>query len=131
MSAHQETHRDRQIWFRVLSGVFFFAPQLYYNRLLKSWVESRVNMERWTLLNQELQVDWSAGILPSTVILTADVGFLAIQSVDQDVSFTFNRSVGQIASYISIIFTIGYIIACSVLERQRSQALYWYGEKTV
>ncbi|TBU51761.1 hypothetical protein BD310DRAFT_833610, partial [Dichomitus squalens] len=128
---HQETHRDQQIWFRVLSGVFFFAPQLYYNQLLKSWVESRVTMERWTLLNQELQVDWSAGILPSTVILTADVGFLAIQSVDQDVSFTFNRSVGQIASYISIIFTIGYIIACSVLERQRSQALYWYGEKTV
>ncbi|TBU23230.1 hypothetical protein BD311DRAFT_742547 [Dichomitus squalens] len=90
MSAHQETHRDRQIWFRVLSGVFFFAPQLYYNWLLKSWVDSRVNIERWTLLNQELQVDWSAGFTAvttqSTVILTADVGFLAIQSVDQDCS---------------------------------------------
>ena len=58
-------------------------------------------------------------IRQATVLLNANVAFLAIQSVDQ-ISENNNpdRSPAQIASYLSIIASIGSIILGLLLIRQ-------------
>ena len=52
----------------------------------------------------------------ATVMLTSNVGYLAIQSVDIDMGA--DRSPGQIASYLSVVANIGSIILGLLLMRQ-------------
>lgn len=49
------------------------------------------------------------------MLLTANVGLLAIQSIDTNRPA---RSVAQIASYISTFLSLGNIIVCTILSRQ-------------
>ena len=51
----------------------------------------------------------------ATVLLTANVGLLAIQSVDTGKA---DRSLAQISSYISTFLSLGNIILCTILARQ-------------
>ncbi|TBU35717.1 hypothetical protein BD311DRAFT_647818 [Dichomitus squalens] len=87
-------------WFSGASCLFFFTPHIYLDRLHKIWFDNKVNYPNWRKFNRELQDDWTASITPSTVILSANVGFLAIQSVDQGGKFAADRTTGQIVSYI-------------------------------
>ncbi|TBU38616.1 hypothetical protein BD309DRAFT_873994 [Dichomitus squalens] len=127
-SVYQETHQGRHLWFRMFSWISFWTPQIYHDRLSKTWVDSKVNYDQWGTFIGELQKDWEASITPSTVILTANVSFLAIQSVDDNGVVIANRSMGQIVSYISTMLTIGNIVACTILTRQHRQATHQYAE---
>ena len=49
------------------------------------------------------------------VLLSANVGFLAIQSIDKQQA---NRTICQIASYISIILSLAAYMICHILSRQ-------------
>ena len=51
------------------------------------------------------------------MLLSANVGFLAIQSVDERDPAS-DRSVSQIASYVSILFSLATYIICQILSRQ-------------
>ncbi|TBU38611.1 hypothetical protein BD309DRAFT_874008 [Dichomitus squalens] len=127
-SVYLETHHDRHLWFRMFSWIFFWTPQIYYDRLSITWVDSKVNYDHWKTFIGELQSDWAASITPSTVILSANVGFLAIQSVDNNGLVVPNRSMGQIVSYISTMLTIGNIVACTILARQHRETMHRYAE---
>ena len=63
-SVYQETHQDRHLWFRIFSWIFFLTPQIYYDRLIKTWVDSKVNYDQWRTFIGELQSDWAASITP-------------------------------------------------------------------
>ena len=70
----------------------------------------------------------------AVVILAANVGFLAIQSIDQvdeNDNPVRDRSVGQIVSYISTIFSIGNILACTILARPHRPSMLHYAEDAV
>lgn len=69
--------------------------------------------------------------MQSAVILTANVGFLAIQSVDQGGIPGPDRSAGQIVSYISTLLSIGNIIACTVLGQQHRPTSHIYAMEAV
>ena len=51
-------------------------------------------------------------------MLTSNVGYLAIQSVDIDMNAA--RSAGQIASYLSVVANIGSIVLGLLLTLQNS-----------
>ena len=53
-----------------------------------------------------------------TVILAANMAFLAIQSVDNGGQLVPDRSVAQVASYISIVTSLGSMLLSLLLIRQ-------------
>lgn len=59
----------------------------------------------------------ASSILQVTVLLSANVGFLAIQSVDTSAEGP-HRSVAQIASYVSTLFSLGSYLIWWILSRQ-------------
>ena len=70
--------------------------------------------------------------MKSAVILSAGVGFLSIQSVDVQgpgTTATY-RSVGQVACYMSVILSIGSILAGTILARQHRAGMH-YSEDAV
>ncbi|KZT69947.1 hypothetical protein DAEQUDRAFT_233105 [Daedalea quercina L-15889] len=100
---------------RCISPVFFNFPLQYLGELENIWVDRTVNYKPWRMFITNLQKDWENSITPATVLLTANVGLLAIQSIDTGHA---DRSMAQIASYISTFLSLGNIILCTVLARQ-------------
>ncbi|KAI0716498.1 hypothetical protein C8Q76DRAFT_724486 [Earliella scabrosa] len=120
-SVYEDVPLKHTIWFNFVSWLFGYTPRIYFDRLHKIWVDQKVNNTAWRKFINELQDDWTASITPAAVILTANVGFLAIQSVD-----VADRTPGQIISYISIILSIGNIFACTILARQHRPSMHYY-----
>ncbi|KAH9855324.1 hypothetical protein C2E23DRAFT_883274 [Lenzites betulinus] len=108
--------------FNIASFLLFLTPTSYMCRLDEVWLDANVNQLPWHTFIKELQQDWQESITPSTIILTASVGYLAIQSVDQTVSGTglpvVDRSAGQIMAYVATLLSIGNIVSCTILGRQ-------------
>lgn len=67
-------------------------------------------------------------IIQATVLLSANVGFLAIQSIDNSTDF---RSAAQIASYTSALFSLFDYIVVLLLMRRHRMALYDTAERGV
>ncbi|KIJ61590.1 hypothetical protein HYDPIDRAFT_31195 [Hydnomerulius pinastri MD-312] len=89
----------------VLAPLLCMAPIAHVRSLHMSFVDDIASTVEWntfiTKLNGQLQ---NLNLL-GTVLLGANVGFLAIQSVDEGGG----RSVTQIASYTSLVFSFGSI----------------------
>ncbi|KAI0642653.1 hypothetical protein C8Q79DRAFT_1013325 [Trametes meyenii] len=122
------TTRVHSWWFKPASWTLFCTPMVYVRRLDEMWIDGKINHQPWRKFIAEIQEDWTASITPSTVILTANVGFLAIQSVDQNGEANPDRSAAQIVSYISTLLSVGNIIACTVLARQHRPTSYYHAE---
>ncbi|KAI1786725.1 hypothetical protein LXA43DRAFT_975618 [Ganoderma leucocontextum] len=130
-SVYEDRHRERSLLFNVLTWMFFFTPSVYFEQLSRIWVDRKINYDRWRSFIGDLQDDWMASITPSAVILTANVGFLAIQSVDANGDPIPDRSMGQIVSYMSTMFSIGNILACTILAWQHRRSEHHYAEDAV
>lgn len=111
----------------------FSASEDHLRRLQGVWIDGMMHRTVWKdivkQLNEEwqefvffvstdFQFDWTSIQLPlqATVVLNANVAFLAIQSVD--IEMNPYRSPAQILSYLSIIANIGSIIIGLFLKRQ-------------
>lgn len=68
--------------------------------------------------------------LQATVLLSANVGFLAIQSIDTPDGSSY-RSPAQIASYVSALLSALDIVVVQVLMRRHRQHLYESAAKGV
>ncbi|KAI0366821.1 hypothetical protein BV20DRAFT_1055314 [Pilatotrama ljubarskyi] len=135
LDSNRSVHRDvtlvvhnRSWWFTFGSWLLFCTPRVYIKRLDEMWLDEKINHQPWRKFIGEIQEDWTASITPSAVILTANVGFLAIQSVDQGGYAEPDRTTGQILSYISTLLSIGNIIACTILARQHRASSHLYAE---
>ncbi|KAK0495035.1 hypothetical protein EDD18DRAFT_291769 [Armillaria luteobubalina] len=106
-----ETSSKRTLLVTLLSPLLFFTPDIHLVILKKIGGDGHVhtNKASWTNFTQNLNTEWQEVTLYATVLLNANVAFLAIQSVD-DASADGGRSSAQIASYISVIASIGSII---------------------
>ncbi|KAF9019693.1 hypothetical protein BDZ89DRAFT_1072834 [Hymenopellis radicata] len=105
-----------------LSPLLFFAPEVHLRALEKIYVDNILNEATWATFISKLTGEWQEFILYATVLLNANVAFLAIQSVDET-SDNPSRSAAQITSYLSVITSIGSIILGLLLVRQnRSKA---------
>ncbi|KAJ7451562.1 hypothetical protein FB451DRAFT_701497 [Mycena latifolia] len=106
----------RSYWIIILSPLLFFAPEVYLQSLEKAYVDKTVLLRVWKPFIHKLNEEWMDFILFATVILNANVAFLSINSVDT--LDNGRHSVAQIASYLSVIASIGAIILGQLLVRQ-------------
>lgn len=137
-SIHQERHRSRFI--KIMSPFLLYGPENHLRKLVKISVDSIVNKSSWFQYLQKLTDEWkeltlyvhitfvthqrdrSHSLLQATVLLNANVAFLAIQSVD-NAATTGHRSNAQRASYFSIVTSIAAIILGLLLVRQHHTTL--------
>ncbi|KAK7676158.1 hypothetical protein QCA50_020268 [Cerrena zonata] len=107
-------------WFRLLSPFLFWMPYVYLSDLREIWKDDgltpTVNIKLWNEFITQLGNDWDGSTTPATVLLSANVGFLAIQSIDQ--ATTTNKSAAQIASYVSALLSLFAYIAFQILCRR-------------
>ncbi|KAI0078369.1 hypothetical protein K474DRAFT_942416 [Panus rudis PR-1116 ss-1] len=118
-------HRPRSIVFKLLLPFLFWMPNIYLIELDKIWIDQSVNYRPWNSFINELKKDWKYSTTPATVLLSTNVGFLAIQSLDPQSqnAGTPYRNIAQIASYISTMLALCNLIICQVLTRQHRRSL--------
>jgi len=97
-----------------LSIFFFYAPELHLSGLESVYTDFVICQHRWAQFITTLQDDWKEFILYGTVLLNANVAFLAIPSVDPGNRF---RTPSQLASYLSIITSVGSTVVGLLLLR--------------
>ncbi|OCH87219.1 hypothetical protein OBBRIDRAFT_760045 [Obba rivulosa] len=103
----------------VFSPLLFGAPEAHLCSLEKIWVDSVMSYPHWSHFMERLKIEWSDFLLPATVLLSANVGFLAIPSVDENSG----RGAAQIFSRISMTASMGSIILSLLLTRQNGHHL--------
>ncbi|KAH9023863.1 hypothetical protein EDB84DRAFT_1580353 [Lactarius hengduanensis] len=131
-SIYEGSHRKRTILVRILSPILFFFPDVHLLELEKVWTDEIVVEALWREFMQKLVSEWTEFVLYSTVMLAANVAFLAIPGViiappyptppgpnDPPSPNTWIKpSPAQIASSISLVFSIGSIITGLLLIRR-------------
>lgn len=115
-----------------LSPALFYAPNVHLRALGEMWVDQKLSKPVWSGFIDKLSQEWKSltlyvGVtslqnrrlqnLQATVLLNANVAFLAIQSIDKTQKWE-HRSSAQIASYASTVFSVGSIILGLLLDRQ-------------
>ncbi|KAH6917962.1 hypothetical protein BKA70DRAFT_1554131 [Coprinopsis sp. MPI-PUGE-AT-0042] len=114
-SVHGTT--NKRTWLiKISSPLLFSAPDVHLHSLNKMWVDGLMHGPVWAKAIMKLNGEWQEFILYATVLLNANVAFIAIQSIDtQEGSY---RSPVQVASYLSIVASIGCIVIGLLLVRQ-------------
>ncbi|KAG5635306.1 hypothetical protein H0H81_011766 [Sphagnurus paluster] len=115
-SVYEQTQNKRSWLIVSLSPILFFAPEVHLRALEKVWIDGITRTVLWKEFVGKLYDEWQEFTLYGTVLLNANVAFLAIQSVDEN--HTDSRSLAQIASYTSIAASLGSIILGLLLVRQ-------------
>ncbi|KAH9066353.1 hypothetical protein EDB87DRAFT_1554349, partial [Lactarius vividus] len=117
--------RKRSTLFRfLLSPILFFFPGVHLLELEKVWTDEIIVEALWREFMQKLVSEWTEFVLYSTVMLAANVAFLAIPGVIISPPYPPNRntwiepSLAQIVSSISLVFSIGSIITGLLLIRR-------------
>ncbi|KAH9074274.1 hypothetical protein EDB83DRAFT_1950268 [Lactarius deliciosus] len=118
--------QKRTLLITSLSPALFFAPEGYLRELEKKCLDETIIEGNWGHVISGLLEEWEQLVLPSTVMLSANVGFLAtpgvvisnlnsnITGTNQVVIFT---SPAQIASCMSIVASAGSIMIALLLIR--------------
>ncbi|KII87564.1 hypothetical protein PLICRDRAFT_42066 [Plicaturopsis crispa FD-325 SS-3] len=118
---HQSTVKGHSLFLRFLSPLLFSAPDVHMKSLQQIFVDRIVIDVDWKVFIQKLNKEWQDFLLLGEVLLTANLSFLAIQSVDltnEGGNAPPDRSATQLACYVSMVFTIGSIILGLLLVRQ-------------
>ncbi|KAK0214022.1 hypothetical protein IW262DRAFT_1300797 [Armillaria fumosa] len=97
------------IW--LLSPLLFFAPDTHCI-VLHELYNDGITPPGWSAFIRKLSTEWQDFVINvrinATVLLNANIAFLAIQSIDQS-SVDKGCSPAQIASYVSTILSVGSI----------------------
>ena len=132
-SVYGEPLYRRTLLIKTLSLVLFSAPDFHLRTLQNMWVDGIMHRSVWVECMKRMSEEWQEFVFfvsssahtctviksnpqQATVMLNANVAFLAIQSVDVDADPY--RSPAQISSYLSVIANIGSIILGLLLMRQ-------------
>jgi len=98
--------------------VLFAVPDVHSRKLDKLWVDGLMHHVAWADFMKKLIREWQEFTLFAAVLLNANVAFLAFQSFDIFSSTPFHRSPAQIASYLSVVVSIGSILLGLLLIRK-------------
>ncbi|CAK5278334.1 unnamed protein product [Mycena citricolor] len=113
-----DQQRKRSWFISIFSPLLFFAPHFHLDGLEVLYTDGVIREHGWTQFISRLLKDWQDFTLNATVILNANVAFLAIQSVDNGGSAVSSRTPTQLASYCSIFTSVGAIIFGLLLVKQ-------------
>ncbi|KAK1231015.1 hypothetical protein PQX77_005876 [Marasmius sp. AFHP31] len=97
--------------------VMFSAPDTHLRELGKIWVDRCIHKGAWNKFISNMNSEWQELILFGTVLLNANVAFLAIQSVDE-ATYNPHRSPAQVLSFLSVVSSIGSVIIGLMLARK-------------
>ncbi|EPQ52228.1 hypothetical protein GLOTRDRAFT_95863 [Gloeophyllum trabeum ATCC 11539] len=116
-SIYDKEDHHRSWGFRILSPLLFNEPRMQLQQLEKIWTDRISHSVHWRRTIDKLQEGWEKLSLTTTVMLTVDVSFLAIQSVDVGFNKPSFRCAAQIAIYLSTVASAGSIILGLLLNR--------------
>ncbi|KAF9554524.1 hypothetical protein CPC08DRAFT_766641 [Agrocybe pediades] len=115
-SVYGQPVHSRTWLIKSLSMVLFFAPDFHLRMLQNTSVDNIIHKSIWQESVRKMNDEWQEFVLFATVMLNANVAFLAIQSVDIDAGSY--RSPAQILSYMSVVTSVGSIVLGLLLIRQ-------------
>ncbi|KAH9973818.1 hypothetical protein BGW80DRAFT_1306583 [Lactifluus volemus] len=126
-TVYDEPLRERTLLITLVSPLLFLAPEVHLRDLGKLWMDEIIIETVWRAFMAKLLEEWQDVVLWSTVMLTANVGFLAIPGVVitnlSGVAITspsqlrILTSPAQLASSLSIQASIGSIVIGLLLLR--------------
>jgi hypothetical protein len=133
-SARLERHKtvytnaaqERSWLITFLSPLLFLAPEVHLRDLEKLWTDEVIIETVWKSFMTKLLDEWGELILWSTVMLTANVGFLAIpgvvisnlnSNITQTSDLHIYTSASQIVSCMSVEASVGSIVIGMLLVR--------------
>ncbi|CDO70476.1 hypothetical protein BN946_scf184569.g19 [Trametes cinnabarina] len=114
-SVYNTAKQPRTALIKLLAPLFFNAPEVHLRGLEKIWIDNIIAIQPWSGFIGKLQNEWQEFVLYATVLLNANVAFLAIPSVDDGSS---HLTPPQISSYLSIVASVGSILLGLLLIRQ-------------
>ncbi|KAJ6524199.1 hypothetical protein B0H19DRAFT_1276646 [Mycena capillaripes] len=104
----------RSLMFRITAPLLFNAPISHVRTLEGIYVDELLSHVPWRSFLEKLCSEWQELVLYATVLLNADMAFLSIPTVEDGSATT----MGQIATYISVMASLGSVIVGLVLMRQ-------------
>ncbi|KAJ7359203.1 hypothetical protein DFH08DRAFT_686288, partial [Mycena albidolilacea] len=112
----------RTMLVKLVNPLLFYAPDSHLVHLNTIYTDGLIRHRIWADFIVRLSTEWRGLTAYATVILNANVSFLSIQSVDQGVvqggNLVLKRSPAQIASYLSILASVGSIVLGLLLLKQ-------------
>ncbi|KAG1732901.1 uncharacterized protein EDB91DRAFT_661144 [Suillus paluster] len=99
------------LFIQILSICLFCAPCDYAKELDGIWVDKVINRVLWKQFIVKLNNDWSSLALTATVVLNANVAFLALVNI----------TLARTFSYISTMTSVGVVILGLILVRQNQR----------
>lgn len=102
--------------FKILSPILFCAPDVHLKTMEELWVDKLTVLHCWTELFNKLNQEWMGHTVYASILLNANVAFLAIPSNDPTV--TLQGSPVEIASFLSIVTSVASIMLGLLLCRQ-------------
>ncbi|KAG1753603.1 uncharacterized protein EDB91DRAFT_1098826 [Suillus paluster] len=100
-----DTKYQTSLWMAILTPLLFFYPMAQIHELHKIYVDEIVCTGRWNVFSSKFKGQLQDSNLLATVLLNANVGFLAINTVDKG-----GRDAIQMASYMSLVTSLGSIV---------------------
>ncbi|OAX32741.1 hypothetical protein K503DRAFT_869980 [Rhizopogon vinicolor AM-OR11-026] len=113
---NSDNEKDISILLRILNVVLFNSPKLHLESLRKVWVDETVVKPRWNKFMDQLNSEWNSFTVFSTVMLAADVSFLAVPGIDD--ATTPVKSATTIVIYMSTLCALGSLVISLILAGQ-------------
>ncbi|KAJ7089117.1 hypothetical protein C8R44DRAFT_892493 [Mycena epipterygia] len=104
----------RSLLFQITVPLLFNAPISHVRTLEGIYVDELLSSVPWRDFLEKSCSEWQELVLYATVLLNADMAFLSIPTVEHGSGTT----MGQIASYVSVMASLGSVIVGLVLMRQ-------------
>ncbi|PBK91704.1 hypothetical protein ARMGADRAFT_1166499 [Armillaria gallica] len=102
--------------FKLLSPFLFYAPVVHLDILNKYWVDGLASKDQWVTLIERCTGEWSEHTIYATILLNANVAFLAIPSVDESIE-RYRGSITQVLSILSVVSSLGSILVGLLMGR--------------
>ncbi|KAJ8582941.1 hypothetical protein M405DRAFT_829752 [Rhizopogon salebrosus TDB-379] len=109
-----DEHMVKSAISRVVELLCFGAPKAHMMELQRVWVDKSTSSPRWKDFNDKLSKEWISITIYSTVMLTVDLSFLTVPSVNAQTS----QSAAIIVAYLSTFCVVGSLIVSILLAGQ-------------
>ncbi|EIW87350.1 hypothetical protein CONPUDRAFT_161915 [Coniophora puteana RWD-64-598 SS2] len=108
---------QRSYLFHVANILMLGAPDVHMKSLKNIWVDDMLNQVPWKQFVTTLNREWQDYTLYSTIILTANVAFLALPDVTLQGQPS-TQTVAQMISFVSTVTSLGSLILSLIMVRQ-------------
>ncbi|KAG6913695.1 hypothetical protein DXG01_004858 [Tephrocybe rancida] len=109
----------RTMFIKIFSPLLFAAPDVHLKIFDELWVDEVTLKARWTAFFIKLNSQWGEHIFHASILLNANVAFLAIPSNDpsnNSSALHTARTAAQIASYVSVVTTFASMMLALLLD---------------